>query len=177
MVAAMPTRPMPSALFCSEAMDGGAWRSAALSSIMLRGSFGGRLVAGGLAVSRLGRRAGLAALETLALDLRQVADARVLAELKGTDVGDDRPPVLRRHLRGVVRHLAEAARHHVEEVAGLLVAQARIVVRRRLLVAALDDHAVAVAGDAVARRAVDVEALAAAHDDVGRDRHRDLLDR
>src|SRR6187455_792981 len=103
MVAAMPTRPMPSALFCSDAMDGGAWRSAALSSIMLRGSFGrvvlrgafgrrvGRMRLGlaqagrGLAGLRLG--AGLAALEPPALGRRQVADAGVLAELKGADVG------------------------------------------------------------------------------------------
>src|SRR5688572_29839239 len=130
---------------------------------MLRGSF-----------SRRGT--GLSALEAALLVGGQVTDAGVLAELQGPDIGDDRPAILGRDLRRVVRHLAEAAGHHVEEVAGALVAQPRIVVRRRLLVAALHDHPVAVAGDAVAGRAVDVEALLAPGDDRVGQRHRDLLD-
>ena len=174
----MPTRPMPSALRWS-AVDrgrrleiGGRVLSHAVGLLPAAGAWPGRL-----AVRRLRHGAGLAALEALALGLRHVADAGVLAQLQRADVGDDRPAILRRHLRGVVRHLAEAARHHVVEVAGALVAQPRIVERRRLLVAALHDHAVAVAGDAVAGRAVDVVALASALDDRRGHRHRDLLDR
>src|SRR5262245_32632682 len=132
--AATPTRPMPSALVWSEAIAGGAWRSAAFRSLMLRGSFVARFR--GRVVRAFGG-GGLPALEARLLFRRQVADARVLAELQRADVGDDRPAILRRDLRGVVRHLAEPARHHVEEVARALVAQPGVVVRRRALVAAL----------------------------------------
>ena len=56
-------------------------------------------------------------------------------------------------LRLVVRHRAEAVGDHVEEVAGIRLLQPIDVERRRLPVAALHDHAVAVAGLVVARRA------------------------
>ena len=57
----------------------------------------------------------------------------VLAELQRADVGDDRPAIARRRSARVVRHRAEAVGHHVEEVAGLRVAQPVVVERRRLL--------------------------------------------
>ena len=66
-------------------------------------------------------------------------------------------------LRRVVRHLAEAVRDHVVEVADAACSRSRgSWIRRRPLVAALDDRAVAFADRRVARRAVDVEALLAA---------------
>ena len=69
---------------------------------------------------------------------------------------------------GVVGHRAEAVGDDVEEVARRRLAQPILVERRRLAVAAPHDHAVAVAGPAVARRAEDVEALVAARHDLGR---------
>src|SRR6185369_13702530 len=61
----------------------------------------------------------------------------------------------------------EVARHHR--------AQALVVERRRMLVAALCDHSVAVADARVARRAVDVEPFAAAREHAGRHRERERV--
>ena len=62
--------------------------------------------------------------------------------------------------------------HDLEEVAVRHAAQRSLWIRRRLLVAALHDHALAGADPVVARRAVDVVALAAAQQQVARDRQR-----
>ena len=93
---------------------------------------------------------------------RHVGERRVPAELQRADVGDDRPAILRPDLGGVVGHRAEAVRDHVEEVSDRRLAQPVLVKRRRPPIAALHDHAVALAGAAVARRAEDVEALLSA---------------
>ena len=97
----------------------------------------------------------------------------MLAELQRALVGDDRPAIRRGDLRGVVLHRAEAVRHHVEEVAGGGVAQAVLHERRRLAHPALHDHAVALAGAAVAGRAEDVVAVLAARDQIRRHGHRE----
>ena len=65
-------------------------------------------------------------------------DRRVLAELQRPDVGGDRPAIAHGHLCAVVLHRAEAVGDHVEEVAVLLLAQAILVIRRRLAQATLD---------------------------------------
>src|SRR5512140_2135250 len=99
----------------------------------------------------------------------QKIPGHVLRGLEGSYPRDDRPAVLRRDLRGVAGHLAEAVRHDVEEVARALVAESVDVERARVLEAARDDHALPLARAAVARRAVDVEALLPAEEELLRD--------
>jgi hypothetical protein len=57
-----------------------------------------------------------------------------------------RQAIVHRESEPVIRHRAEAVRDHVEEVADRHRPEAIDVVRRRLLEAALHDHAVAFAG-------------------------------
>src|SRR5690606_12661178 len=149
-MATRPSPPRPSAMRCSDATCGGAWKSSALmtGSVMSRPSFMGR--AGG------GR---LAALERAAHVGRDVVERGALAQLQRPDVGDDGPAIAGRNLCRVARHLSESVGDDVEEVAHALVAQARVVERHRALEAAAHHHAVAVAELRMAGRAVDVEAL------------------
>ena len=106
-----------------------------------------------------------------------VLDRRMLAQLQRAHVGDDQPAIADGNLFRVALHGAEAVGDHVVEVAGPFLAQAILVVRRRLAQAALHDHALPVAEPSVARRAVDVEALLSAHEILAADRKRELIDR
>src|SRR5215471_7543346 len=56
--------------------------------------------------------------EALAFSRRNIVDTRRLAELKRTDISDDRPAVPDRNLVRIGRHRPKAIRHHVEEVSG-----------------------------------------------------------
>src|ERR1039458_9851181 len=91
----------------------------------------------------------------------------VLAQLQSTNVGGDRPAVLRRDLSGIVGHGAKAIGHNVKEISDRGLAQTVRVVRRRALITTLHDHAVAVAEFRVAGRTVDVEALLSARHHLG----------
>src|SRR5579864_6687008 len=95
-----------------------------------------------------------------------------MAQLERAHVRDDPPPVLDGNLRLVVRHRAEAVRDDLEEIPRRRLTQPVDVVVGGLLEAALHDHAVAFARSAVARRAVDVEALLSAIEIRARDRER-----
>src|SRR3984885_6022005 len=96
---------------------------------------------------------------------RDVALLRILAQLQCTDVRGDSPAVRRRHLRGVVRHGAVSVGDHIEIVAQRLCQPLGIVEVAGRLVAALDDHARAVAHTRVTRRAVGIELFLAALQD------------
>ena len=89
-------------------------------------------------------------------------DAGVLAQLQRAHVRGDRPAIAHRNLRGVVGHRAEPVRDDVEDVSGRRLPKPIDMERRRPPISALHDHAVAFAGEAVARRTEDVVALAAA---------------
>ena len=89
----------------------------------------------------------------------------VLAELQGPDVGRDRPSVARRDPRGVGVHHPVAVGDHLEEVPERLASQPFARERRRRGEPALDDHALAVAELAVARRAEDPVPLLTALED------------
>src|SRR5215469_10631567 len=56
--------------------------------------------------------------EALAFIRRNIVDSRRLAELKRTDISDDRPAIPDRNLVRIGRHRPEAIRDHVEEESG-----------------------------------------------------------
>src|SRR5205807_5628627 len=89
---------------------------------------------------------------------REVVYWRVLTQLESANVGDDRPAVGHRHLVRIRGHGAEAVRHHVKEMANRRLPQTLGVIRGWGVEAALDHDPVAIPGEAVARRTVDVEA-------------------
>ena len=93
---------------------------------------------------------------------RHILDFGVLAELQNADVSGDAPPIVRLNARRIAGHGAEAVGHHVKKMSHRRFDQLVGVIGRRLAEAAPHDHSVAVADPAVARRAVDVEALLAA---------------
>ncbi len=113
-------------------------------------------------------------IQLAALVGRHVRHRRVLAQLKRPDVRDDQPSIANRHLLGVSLHRPKTVGDDVEEIADLLLAQAILVIRRRLSQAALHDHALSVAQPSVAGRAVDVEARLAARHLLAPDREREL---
>src|SRR5437879_2409247 len=106
---------------------------------------------------------------TTIANLRSAA-RRHLAQLQRTNIGNDGPAILRRHLRRVTRHRAPTVRHHVEEMSHWRLAQTIVVIRRRKTEAPPDNHAIAVAGHAVTYPAEDLIALLAAIDRLSRDR-------
>jgi hypothetical protein len=108
---------------------------------------------------------------------RYIVHGGALAQLQRPNVGGNGPAVRDRQLRRVVLHRPEPVRHHIEEIADRCVAQAIVVIRGRLAESALHDHAVALAGAAVARRTEHVEALLPALHDVHGHRHREGLGR
>ena len=71
-------------------------------------------------------------------------------------------------MRGIIRHSAEAVGHHVEEISEGRLAQALLMKSRWLLVSALRNHALAIPHARVAGGAINVEALAAAAEDLFR---------
>ena len=85
----------------------------------------------------------------------------MLGSLERPDIGDDGPTVSRFNARGVRIHYAKPVCHDVEEMLGRRAAQACTMIRRRRWKSALHDHAVAVAGKAMAGGTEDVEALPA----------------
>ncbi len=117
--------------------------------------------------SGVGATAGAAAdfSSACAVGVGERGDGGVAGELEGPDVGRDGPAVLGGDLARVARHLPEAVRHDVEEVAEGLRAEPVDVVRGGLLEAALDDHPLAVPLASVAGRAEDVEPLAPADEE------------
>src|ERR1017187_5289456 len=75
--------------------------------------------------------------------LFQKTPGHVLRGLERANPCDDGPAILGGPLHGVARHLAEAVRDDVEEVARAFGSQAVRVEGGRMLEAALHDHAVA----------------------------------
>src|SRR5262245_19698583 len=108
--------------------------------------------------------------DRLSLGVRQILQRRVLAQLQGTQVGDDRPAVARRNLLGVVRHRAEAVGDDLIEIADRRRTQPVGVVRGRAREAALYDDAVAVPRSAVADSAENRKPRAAALKNLARHR-------
>jgi hypothetical protein len=74
--------------------------------------------------TRSGIAAELRPLRRHLLSLRHLRRRGVLAQLQSANVADNRPAIIRRDLRSVVRHHAEAMRHDVEEVSQGRFAQA-----------------------------------------------------
>ena len=95
--------------------------------------------------------------------------------LQGADIRDVRAAVARRYLRGKIRHGAKAVGNHVVKVADGHLPQPVLVIGRRMAEAAVCNHAVAVALEAVARRAEDVVALSAALEKHARHRQRKFV--
>ena len=118
----------------------------------------------------------IARLRLIARDCRSAAGTsarmRAGARLQGPDIGGDRPAVGWRHPRRIGIHDPVAVGDDVVEMLHRRLPQAVDVIGRRRREAALDDHAVAVAGAAVARRAIDVEALLPAFEQGQGDRRR-----
>ncbi len=93
---------------------------------------------------------------------RHIALLRVQAQLQRANVGRNGPAIGGRHLLGIVRHGAVTVGDDIEIVAQRLGHPLGIVEIAGRPVAALDDHACAVADPRVARAAVGVELLLAA---------------
>ena len=92
-----------------------------------------------------------------------VGHGGILAQLQGADIGHDAPAIARRNLRSIVGHNAVTIGHDVEEIPQRHFAQALGVIGRRLARKTARRHrSVAIAQARVAGRAIDVEALAAA---------------
>src|SRR5258708_3812533 len=93
---------------------------------------------------------------------RHVRQRRVLAQLEGADVRDDRPAVAHRNPVFIGIHPANAAGDHIEIVADRSAAQSFGVERRRTREPAAHDHAVPRTHAVMTNGAVDVVALMAA---------------
>ncbi len=93
---------------------------------------------------------------------RHILERRVLTQLQRADVGRNRPAILDRDLRRIIRHGAIPVADDVKIMAQRLLQDARLQQISRRLVAALDDHAAPVSNPGMARRAVDIEPLLAA---------------
>src|SRR5262249_34943696 len=98
-------------------------------------------------------------LEILPLIGRHIVERGRFTELQRANVSDDPPAVVGCHARSVARHGAEAISDNVEKVADRSLFQPVDVIRRRLAESALHHQSRSVAQPAVARRAVNVEAL------------------
>src|SRR5665213_2239004 len=88
-----------------------------------------------------------------------VGELRVLGSLQRADIGDNGPAIMRFDARSIWIHHAKAVGDDVEEMLGRCTTQACAMVGRRRRKSPLHDHAVALAGKAMAWGAEDVEAL------------------
>src|SRR6266853_5656969 len=102
------------------------------------------------------------------LGLRNFGDRGAPRKLQRTDVGDDRPAIMRIDPIRIGIHNAVTFRDGVVEMRRGCSEQAIDVVGRRLGKPVRSDHAVAIAGEPVTGRAIDVEAFAAACEQCGR---------
>src|ERR1700730_17893104 len=102
------------------------------------------------------------ALQFFAVRWWNIVDGRLPAELQSSNIGNDRPTVARRNPVAVRVHHAKPVCDDTEKVSSGRGAQAVHVQRWRATESALYDHAVAVAGQAVARLTVNIEALPSA---------------
>src|SRR5436853_2083163 len=80
---------------------------------------------------------------------RHVGGGALLAQLQGTNVGDDLPAIINRNLRRVIGHCAEAVGDNVENITDRRLPQTILMIRRQLLVAAVGNHALTVAEPSV----------------------------
>ena len=99
-------------------------------------------------------------------------DGGAARQLQRADIGGDRPAVVRIDAVGIGKHHAIAVGDDVVEMLRRRRGEPVDVIGRRRRKAVRDDDAVAIAGEAVAGRAVDVEALAAAREQLGGDGRR-----
>ena len=100
----------------------------------------------------------------------------LLADLQGTNVGDDGPAILHRDLSRVRRHRSPTIRNRVEEMSYRCLSEAVVIERRCPAETTAHDHAVAVSGHTVARGAEDVVTPATALYDLLSDRKRKSID-
>ena len=85
-----------------------------------------------------------------------------LAQLQGTDIGGDAPPIVHRDARGIAIHCAVTVRHNVEKMSDWRVHQPLVQIAGRLAQSARHDHAVAVAEAPWQGETVNIESLLAA---------------
>jgi hypothetical protein len=85
----------------------------------------------------------------------------MLAKLKRADISRDPPAIVHVHAIGITVHRAKAIGDHLHHMSRRRCSQTIDVKRRRPRKSSPNHHAIAVAGVAVANRAIDVESLLA----------------
>src|SRR5215471_7533003 len=95
-----------------------------------------------------------------------MCEARILAELKRTNVGGDRPTISWFHLLGVRKHNSVTFTHHVVDVPHGRLSQAFYVIRGWCGKSTLHDHPIAFASATVAGCTVNIETFSATLEDL-----------